>query len=199
MAVNPELLQFLAGGRQQVSNAGLVVLSRGAAGRAGTGNAHDPLMQADDSAIARLHGELEGLIDDGRFAQVARVLRTRVAVDTALDLPEDAAGALALGRARPEGIGRLWAALLTRSGYQAQLVVGVRPAGDTLFTHAWVEASRRRDGWHLVLNPITGRSPPTTWVRVAVGSSAAPEDILPLVADVRFTSVNGPAIEGATP
>ena len=197
--INANLMRLLAGGRQQVSSVGLVVLSRGAAPRPGTGPSHDPLIQDGDSAIAALHTELQPLIEAGNFRQVVRVLRARVAVDTALDLPEDAAGALRLGRARPEGLGRVLAAVLTRAGYRAHLVVGVQPAGDTLYTHAWIEASRRIDGWEQVLDPLTGQTPPTTWVRVAVAGSAAPEDLLPLVADVRFTLVTPPANEGAAP
>jgi hypothetical protein len=96
-------------------------------------------------------------------------------------------------------LGRLLAAVLTRAGYRAHLAVGVQPVGDTLYTHAWVEASRRSDGWQQVLDPLTGQAPPTTWVRVAVAGSAAPEDLLPLVADVRFTLVTPPANEGAAP
>jgi hypothetical protein len=197
--VNANLLRLLAGGRQQVSSVGLVILSRGAANRPGPGIAHDPMVQESDSAIALLASELVAHLDEGRFREVARVLRARVSVDTALSLPEDAAGALSLGRARPEGLGRLLVAVLNRTGYRAQLVVGVQPVGDTLFTHAWVEASRRRDGWQQVIDPLTGATPPTSWVRVAVAGSAAPEDLLPLVADVRFTPMTSPANEGAAP
>ena len=93
----------------------------------------------------------------------------------------DAAGALRLGRARPEGLARLMVAVLRRNGFNARLAIGVRPVGDTLLTHAWVEAIHRSYSDWISIDPATGEIMSTTWIRLSHAGSATPEDLLPLV------------------
>jgi transglutaminase-like putative cysteine protease len=125
-------------------------------------------------------------------------LRQRVTVGTEETLPVDAARALRAGRARPDGVARLLAAVLARHGAATRYVVGVLPRGDTLYTHAWVELAWPDSNWDTV-DPLTGRRASTGLIRLARGGSSHPLDLMPLVSDVRFTPANEPASEGAVP
>lgn len=185
--VNSRLLEYLTGGRQIAGHGRIIVL----ADTARTSNqqqfATDPLIQSDDSAVAALSSRLSDRIEASDFTAVVRAIRSVVTIDTTMDWPEDAAGVLRQGRARREGAARLLAAVLLSAGWDAGIAIGVEPAGDTLRTHAWVEARRRGRSPVVSIDPLTGDLMPGTWLRVASAGSAAPEDLFPVIADVRFT------------
>jgi hypothetical protein len=92
--------------------------------------------------------------------------------------------------ARPDGIARLFAAVLRASNVSARYVVGVDPRGDTLWTHAWVEVwIPAANGWAAV-DPVSGRAVASTGlIRLAFAGSSHPEEMLALVANARFVDV----------
>lgn len=199
-SIDGALLATLASGRQRVARGELTVAQQGSSlGRPGRMVPADPLIQLEHPLVVAFADTMESSITPTGFKELSKALMARVQADTALRAAVDAAGALRLGRARPEGLARLMVAVLRRNGFNARLAIGVRPVGDTLLTHAWVEAIHRSYSDWISIDPATGEIMSTTWIRLSHAGSATPEDLLPLVADVRFTPVTAPATEGATP
>ena len=198
--IEPRMLVMLGMGRQRVARGNLTVSREGTtAGRPSRLVPADPLIQVDDSMVVALAGQVTDLISPTGFGRVAAAIANRVVLDTSESAATDAAGALRSGRARPEGLARLLVAVLQHNNFSARLAIGVRPVGDTLLTHAWVEAMHRSYNAWLSIDPVSGKLMSTAWIRGAQAGSAAPDDLLPLVADVRFTPIDAPATEGATP
>ena len=198
--VDTVLLQELTGGRQTALSRGLMIVHSTSQTFRGRRELEqpDPFIQSDDSAVVALADSLVNLIESRDFAALTRALRRRVRVDTLATLPMDAASALRTGRARPDGFARLAVALLRRHGVAAGYVVGIMPVGDTLYSHAWVEVAARGSGsdtW----NPRTGTRASTGLIRLARAGSSHPDDLLPRVADVRFTPVSEPTPGGEAP
>ena len=196
------LLGLVSEGRQQVIQGNLVIRSAPMAGRRDLrARLADPMAQADLPAIDELGLQAPSDTSAAAFAAWVASIREQVKLDYSAGAAQDAAGALSSGRARPEGLARLMVAALNRQGHHARLAIGVRPGGgDTLYTHAWVEYSRSRQGSWRAMDPFTGLPLDTRWVRVNYGGSTAPGDLLPLVADVRFTPVApGATEEGEAP
>lgn len=198
--VDSALFVMLSGGRQDALASGLLVVRPSAQTfYPGRDMVHpDPFIQAGDSAVAALADTLAGALESRDLRTLSRELLQRIRVDTATTLPVDAAGALRTGRARPDGLARLGAALLRHHGVPARYVVGVMPVGDTLYSHAWVEVPGRSnlsDTW----DPLTGRRASSGLVRLARAGSSHPLDLLPAVADVRFTPAIEPTPEGVAP
>jgi hypothetical protein len=199
-SVDVGLLMPLATARQRFSRGTLTIADRGSSpGRPGRNVPADPLIQVDDSAVIELAEDVAASVTPTGFGALASQIARRVVLDTAARAANDAAGAARSGRARPEGLARLMTAVLQRHGFNARLAIGVRPVGDTLLTAAWVEAAHRSVGEWFSIDPQSGRQMHTAWIRVSHSGSAEPEDLLPLVADIRFTLVTAPATEGATP
>lgn len=198
--INAALLVLLGTGRQRVARGELTISRQGAAaGRPGRNTPADPLVQVEDSAVVALAEQLSGVVLPTEFERLAASLARSVRLDTDMSAASDAAGAARSGRARPEGLARLMVAILRRNEFNARLAIGVRPFGDTLVTHAWVEAVHYGDSEWRSIDPATGRFMGTAWIRIAHAGSASPEDLLPLLADVRFTTVSTPTNEGAVP
>lgn len=196
------LLALVSEGRQQVVQGNLVIRAAPMAGRRDLrARLADPLAQTDSSSIEELSRQAPDDTSGAAFASWVASIRERVTLDYSPGAAQDAAGALASGRARPEGLARVIVAALNRQGHNARIAIGVRPGeGDTLHTHAWVEYSRYRQGSWRALDPFTGLPLDTRWVRISYGGSTAPGDLLPLVADVRFTPVApGATEEGEAP
>lgn len=198
---SPVAIELLAGGRQTVAQ-GRLVIGMPTAGMVRLGRAApaDPFVQLEDSTVAAFVASFPEPASRGGVEAIAEGIARRVSLDTARSAAADAAGALRTGRASPEGLARLLVAALRHHGATARVAFGVRPAGDTLFTYAWVELVDPAYGrnWHSV-DPVTGRPMPANWIRTAWGGSTAPELMLPLVADVRFTPAAASAAEGAVP
>ncbi|MCA9763090.1 MAG: lasso peptide biosynthesis protein [Gemmatimonadetes bacterium] len=145
----------------------------------------DPLIQAADEMVRALADSMRG--PEGLDLELVRARFARIAVDTSAEAPVDAAGTLRGGRGHPDGVARLLAALLRASGEQARYVIGVASVADTLYAHAWVERwEPRRRRWQAI-DPLTMDPASAALLRLAAAGSSHPEDILPMVADVRLT------------
>ncbi len=191
-------LQSLEGGRQRVRSDGVVtIVESGAAGPRGPGpEILDPLIQVTAPEIVAFAAQLKATITAGDWTRLVTELGRSVRVDTAATAAEDALGALTAGRARPDGVARLLVAVLRAEGANARYVVGVRPSGDTLYTHAWVEVYVRERGQWMAIDPARGHAAAATdLIRLAWAGSSHPDDLLPYVADVRFTPVATPSTE----
>lgn len=198
--IRPGLLALLADGRQQLVQGRMVIRAAGSIGRRDQRDRlADAMTQTDDSAVVALADAIGEIDDTNGIEMVARAIRRQVRLVDAVGAAEDAAGAVRERQARPEGLARLLAAVLRRNGYQARLAIGVRPDGDTLRTHAWVELTRGSWGTWRAVDPLSGQPLDTRWLRIALAGSTAPGDLLPLVADVRFSPVNAPVDEGEVP
>lgn len=190
----------LVGDRQRViADSVLAVgVAQGSFGRAPDLLPADPLIQTGDPAVVALAGELAASVADRDWAAVARALRRRVALDTAAIAAQDAAGTLAAGRARPDGIARLFVAVLQAGGVRARYVVGVAPRDAMLLTHAWAEVyNPGRRAWDAA-DPVRGTARASTdLIRIGMGGSSHPDDLLPLVADIAFRPIPTPVREEA--
>jgi hypothetical protein len=193
-------ITVLAGGRQDTAQGRLVVGAPLAQRvRLGRTEPADPMIQEGDSLVAAFAASIAEPYDRRDLERVATAIASRVRLDTTRSAAADAAGALRTGRALPEGLSRLMVAVLRHHGWRGRVAFGVRPAGDTLYTHAWVESfSPQRQIWRAI-DPATGRAMPADWIRVAWAGSTLPELMLPIVADVRFTPVAPAAGQGARP
>lgn len=150
----------------------------------------DPLMQVDSPVIREFADSFaneDSLVDMGKL----RTRFARIKVDTSGTAPIDALGTLRDGRGRPDGLARLLAAVLTINGVTARRVIGVAPLADTLYVHSWVEVWNDSLKRWTGLDPLTVAPAGTNLIRLALAGSSAPIDILPLVADVRFTQIVG--------
>jgi hypothetical protein len=199
-SIETRLLMSYSTGRQRYTRGNLIISESGLTqGRTDRSVPVDPLIQLEDSAVVALAEEVTEAVTPTGFGALWTAIAKRVSVDTAFGAATDAAGAVRTGRARPEGLARLMTAVLRRHGFHARLAIGVRPMGDTLLTGAWVEAVYQSSNRWLAIDPGSGRLMSTAWIRVSHTGSAAPEDLLPLLADVRFTLLDASATEGATP
>jgi transglutaminase-like putative cysteine protease len=186
--VDQGALELLTGGRQRVSNDRLAIVTD-TIPEGLSGNGTDPMSQQRDSAVVALALEVKDAVAGSDWASVITAIRRRVTVDTSATAPSDAAGALAVGRASADGMARLFVALVRANRGSARYAVGVRPAGDTLYTHAWAEVFAVGRGWRAV-DPARGHAAAhTDLIRIAWAGSSHPDDFLPVIADVRFTSV----------
>lgn len=151
---------------------------------------HDPLTMRDAPEIAALATELAAPLEARAWRRVATALLARVTIDTGVTAPDDALGTLTAGRGRPDGLARLFVAVVQAGGGDARYVVGVAPRGDVLYSHAWTEVrDPQRRTWDAI-DPVRGGGPAATdLIRIAWGGSSHPDDLMPYVADVRFTPV----------
>ncbi len=145
----------------------------------------DPLIQESDPAVVAFADSFRTGTGSDFVGLAARLRRFRV--DTAAAAPIDAAGTLATGRGRPDGLARLVVAVLHLHGWRARYVIGVAPIADTLFSHAWVERWSPGDRQWIGIEPRTLEPMTARMIRLATAGSSHPADILPMVADVRFT------------
>lgn len=156
----------------------------------------DPLVQRDAPAIVALAAELRVAIEGQDWPRIAAELARRVAVDTAVTATEDALATLETGRGRPDGFARLFAAVVQAGGGSARYVVGIAPRGEVLYSHAWVEVrDPLRRAW-VAVDPVRGGGRAATdLIRLAWAGSSHPDDLMPYVADVRFTPAALPSSE----
>lgn len=189
-AVAPWALGGLTGGRQQSVDAS--TLAVGSTQReprnARDAVADDPLVQREAPAIVALAAELTEPLQLRDWRRVAQALQRRVAVDTGITAAEDALGALEAGRARPDGLARLFVAVVQAGGGDARYVLGIAPRDGALYSHAWAEVrDPLRRTWDAV-DPVRGGGRAATdLIRLAWAGSSHPDDLMPYVADVRFT------------
>jgi hypothetical protein len=188
--IDRKLLALLAGGRQVIRGDTIIIGAEPFATRGGGFEDinYDPMIQDDDRDILALGTEfrLRGPTRPS-LADLAATLRGMIRIDTSAAAPLDAMGALRTRRAQPDGLVRLYVAVLRASGVPARMVIGVSPQGSALRTHAWAEVRESRGTGWLAVDPLLGRVPAaTSLIRVAHGGSSHPGEMLALLADVRF-------------
>jgi transglutaminase-like putative cysteine protease len=196
-AIDPALLQRLADGRQRLVEDRLVILDDPGPGgpRAPRPVAQDALVDPDAPAVAALAARL-GAMPDGLagMEELVTTLPSLVVLDVSDSAAYGATQTARLRRGRPEGIARLAAALLQRQGFTARMVTGILPTPDGVLTHAWVEVWRPGEGGWLAVDPVLGRVRASTGlIRLAIGGTAHPDDLVPWLADVRFDLLDGSA------
>ncbi len=193
--IDTRLLAWLAGGRQLVDGDTLIVLAQPARdpAQADSDTTADPMIQSDAGAVATLQAQL--MPTTPTAAEVGPLLaavRRRIRVDTASGAPDDALNTLARRGGSPDGVARLFVALLRAAGASARYVIGVCPAGDRLLTHAWVEVWDARVGNWTAVDPVTQQTPASTClIRLAQAGSSAPADMLLQLANARVTELPG--------
>lgn len=191
--VDPALLALLAGGRQSVQGDTLTIhrVPQIAAGESVRDTIPDPMIQYDAGAITKVQRTIitEGLTRE-RLPAMMSAVSALAHVDTAAGAAEDALGTLAARAGRSDGIARLFVALLRASGVPSRYVIGVYPRGDSLLTHAWVEIwSSQQGGWYAV-DPASGNVAANTGlIRLALGGSSHPDEMLALIANARLTNL----------
>jgi hypothetical protein len=192
--IDPELIRYLAGGRQTLHGDTLTVRADQRLTETTTESARDtvsdPLIQSEALAITRAERRLVAApLDRAGLPAFMAAFRTLVRVDTSATAAEDALGTLGEHAGRPDGVARLFVALLRAAGMQARYAIGVYPVGDTLLTHAWVEVWGTRSGWYAV-DPVTGATAASTGlVRIAFAGSSHPDEMLALLANARLTEI----------
>ncbi len=192
--VDVSLLRLLAGGRQTVEGDTITIHSAPVAMASETvrDTTPDPMVQQDAAGIGRAQRALvtEPLSRD-RLPDFIAAFHLLVRVDTAAAEPEDALGTLAAKVGRPDGVTRLFVALLRASGIPARYVVGVYPHDDTMLTHSWAEIwSETAGGWYAV-DPVSGMAAANTGlIRLAFAGSSHPDEMLALIANAQLTEIS---------
>jgi hypothetical protein len=192
--VDTTLLMLLAGGRQTVEGDTITIHSEPVAisGESVRDTAPDPMAQQDAAGIGRAQRALvTEPLNRGRLPTFIAAFQLLVRVDTAASEPEDALGTLAAKMGRPDGVARLFVALLRASGVPARYVVGVYPHDDTMLTHSWAEIwSETAGGWYAV-DPVSGAASANTGlIRLAFAGSSHPDEMLALIANARLTEIS---------
>lgn len=191
--LDPALLTPLATGRQQLHGDTLVIPAAPAAPTADSSESlpRDPLGGDTDPRVVTLADRALRSANGGGLPLVRallRELREVVALDTSEMAVVDGPGALTSGRARAEGIARLFVAAARVKGLSARLAIGVRPVGDGFEGHAWAEV--RVAGRWLAVDPAFGRAPAGTGlIRIGGTGSASSWQLLPRIAQLRVTAL----------
>lgn len=190
------LVAPLTSGRQELRGDTLVILAGARSPGADRLDSlpRDPLSEEADprviALVASARGNLPGArTDDMALIQVlVREVARRVTLDTALSAPVSASMALTRGRARAEGMARLFVAAARAAGLSARLAIGIRPVGDGFESHAWAEV--RTTGLWSAVDPAFGRSRAATdLIRLSSSGPTAPWQLLPRVAQLRITAL----------
>lgn len=151
----------------------------------------DPLVQHDAAPIAAFAREL-GLTryDTTAAATIANAIARRITLDTSYAASIDALTTLRDRRGRADGMARLFVAVARAIDIPARYVTGFTIVGGTLRTHAWAEIWDHRNGWYGI-DPVTGAANASTaLIRLGFAGSSHPEDLIPILADVRLTDLN---------
>jgi len=191
--VDTALLKLLAGGRQTVQGDTLTVHATIAV-RPGEGvrdTTPEPMIQQDAGAIGKVQRMLvTEPLNRENLPRFLAAFRQLVRVDTSAAAAEDALGTLGAKVGRPDGVTRLFVALLRASGVPARYVIGVYPLDDTMLTHSWVEIwNVPAGGWYAV-DPVSGMVLANTGlIRLALAGSRHPDELLALIANARLTEI----------
>ena len=191
--VDGALLALLAGGRQTVQGDTLTVrrVPEITGGESIRDTTPDPMIQYDAGAITKLQRSIgTDVFDREHLPSLMTTFGALAHFDTAASAPEDALGTLGAHAGRPDGIARLFVALLRASRVPARYVIGVYPQGDSLLTHAWVEIWNGPAGGWYPIDPVSGTVAANTGlIRLAVGGSSHPDEMLALLANARLTDL----------
>lgn len=191
-SVDAELLAMLSGGRQVVRGDTLTVngAPETAPGESGRDVAPDPMIQDAGAISAQQRRMVTAPLDRERMPQFMAAFHRLVRVDTSAGASIDALGTLGGHSGTPDGVARLFVALLRASGIPARYVVGVYARDTTMLTHAWAEIwSSSAGGWYAA-DPVSGTmSANTGLIRLAFAGSSHPDELIALVANARFTEL----------
>ncbi|HEY4321125.1 MAG TPA: transglutaminase-like domain-containing protein [Gemmatimonadales bacterium] len=190
--VDTALLALFAGGRQSVHGDTITVKAMGpmTAGESSADTLPDPTIQTEPLPVMALERRLvQEPVTAATLPTLVAAFHALVQLDTAATAADDALGATH-APARPDGIARLFVAVLRASNVSARYVTGIYPQGDTLWTHAWVEVwIPAANGWAAV-DPVSGRAVTNTGlIRLAFAGSSHPEEMLAQVANARFVDI----------
>lgn len=179
-------LAWLEGGRQEARGDQLRIGARAATSR--PPNRSEYLDPAPTSAPAfrKLAREIAGPARDPRrmTERLVTWVASRVRLDTARGAPALPDRVLAAGRAGPEGHARLLVELARGLDLPARAVSGVAVLPSGVFGHSWSEVWT---GEWLAVDPTFGQVPASNrLVRVTVGGSGGPIDLVPLLGSAQF-------------
>ena len=122
--------------------------------------------------------------------RIASAIARRIALDTSYAAPVDALTTLREKRGRADGMARLFVAVARSIDIPARYVTGFTAVDGALRTHAWAEIWDQRNGWYAI-DPVTGAANASTaLIRLGFAGSSHPEDLVPILADVRLTALD---------
>lgn len=190
--VDAELLAMLTGGRQVVQGDTLTVNGSPQIGPGESGKdiVSDPMIQDAGAITTQQRRMVTAPLDRERLPDFMAAFHKLVRVDTSAGATADALGTLGVHTGSPDGVTRLFVALLRASGVPARYVVGVYARDTTMLTHAWAEIwSSTAGGWYAV-DPVSGTLAANTGlVRLAFSGSSHPDELMALVANARLTEL----------
>jgi hypothetical protein len=190
--VDAELLAMLSGGRQLVRGDTLTVNGSPqiAPGESGSDIVPDPMIQDAGAITTQQRRMVTAPLDRERLPEFMAAFHKLVRVDTSAGASVDALGTLGGHSGTPDGVTRLFVALLRASGVPARYVVGVYARDTTMLTHAWAEIwSSSAGGWYAV-DPVSGTVAANTGLlRLAFSGSSHPDELIALVANARLTEL----------
>lgn len=191
--LDPALLAPLTTGRQRLRGDTLVILATAAAPPADYSEPlpQDPLGGDTDPRVVALADRASRAANGAGLPLVRALLgelREALALDTSELAAVDGPGGLTAGRARVEGIARLFVAAARVNGMPARLAIGIRSSGDGFESHAWAEV--RIEGYWLAVDPAFGRVPAGTGL-IRLGSTGGVNgwQLLPQIAQLRITTI----------
>lgn len=195
--IRSRALAKLWDGRQEVR--GDTIIVRLDSRRSARGSVNDvtldPLVQHGARAIGVFAREI-GVTgyDTTASMRIATAISRRIALDTSYAAPVDALTTLREKRGRADGMARLFVAVARSIDLPARYVTGFTAVGGSLRTHAWAEVWDQRNGWYAI-DPVTGAADASTaLIRLGFAGSSHPEDLLPMLADVRLTELDATGI-----
>ncbi|MGH7594295.1 MAG: transglutaminase-like domain-containing protein [Gemmatimonadales bacterium] len=190
--VDTSLLALLAGGRQVVHGDTLTVntIPEIGPGESVRDTVPDPMIQSAGAIATQQRRMVTEPLDRQRLPGFVAAFHAQFRVDTSAGASVDALGTLGGHAGTPDGVTRLFVALLRASGVPARFVIGVHVSDSTMLTHAWAEIwSWSAGGWYAV-DPVSGMPAANTGlIRLAFAGSSHPDELIALVANARWTEL----------
>ena len=191
--VDAALLAMLAGGRQIVNGDTLTIdtIPHSSPGESARDTVSDPSIQDAGAITTQQRRMVTAPLDREQLPAFMAAFHQLFRADTSAAAPVDALGTLGRHAGAPDGVVRLFVALLRTSGVPARYVVGVYARDTTMLTHAWAEIwSTTAGGWYAV-DPVSGSLAANTGlIRLAFSGSSHPDELLALVANARLTELD---------
>ncbi len=187
------LAALLTDGRQTVVGDTLVVTTGLVMLQADEPTTIDPLLSLPRSWPDGNEPEVPGLPSEApdTVAALLAWVDRHLTIDTTDDAPQSVLALLNTGRGHPDAVARLFVVLARQMGLEARVVTGILPAGDILYTHAWVEL-RTADGWRSI-DPVRGDAVASpALVRLGRGGFSAPWAMWSHLANARLTLLPSP-------
>ena len=191
--VDTALLALLTGGRQVVEGDTMTINTRPqvSAGESARDTVFDPMIQNAGAILTQQRRMVPKPLDRDRLPAFIAEFHRLIQVDTSSSASVDALGTLGGHSGTPDGVTRLFVALLRASGVPARYVIGIYARDGTMLTHAWAEIwSSTAGGWYPV-DPVSGLPTANTGlIRLAFSGSSHPDELIALVANARLTELD---------